>query len=282
MKSREEIRDDLPLYALGALDADERAAVDAALAAGDAELAGELREWTELVGLMALAAPAAAPPDIRAALLARVHGGAAPIAGAPRVARRRLGWAVPFAAAAMALFAIAGYREIGFRAERARAVETVAALRRALDAGQREIAAGRAALAQREADVGGLRAALAQAEAALAVVQQPRLQMVSLRETKDAPPAAGHVLLSPPTGKALFYAFDLPRVPDDKVYELWWITEKEGPVRAGIFHPDERGLGRVEAVLPTDAGALQAAAVTIEAAGGVPKPAGPTVLLGKL
>jgi len=280
MKSRDEIRDDLPLYALGALEADERAAVEAALAEGDAELAGELREWSELVGLMALEAPAAAPPDIGAALLARARGAAAP--SAPRVARRRLGWAVPFAAAAMALFAIAGYREIGFRAERARTVETIVALRRALDAGQNEIAAGRAALAQREADVGGLRAALAQAEAELAVVQQPRLQMVSLRETKDAPPAAGHVLLSPPTGKALFYAFDLPRVPDDKVYELWWITEKQGPVRAGIFQPDERGLSRVEAVMPSDAGVLQAAAVTIEAAGGVPKPAGPTVLLGKL
>ena len=69
-------------------------------------------------------------------------------------------------------------------------------------------------------------------------------------------------------------------MPSDKTYELWWITEKDGPVQAGLFKPDERGLGRIEATIPTDAGAIQAAAVTVEAAGGVPKPQGPMVLLG--
>ncbi|MDX2170143.1 MAG: hypothetical protein SF182_23935, partial [Deltaproteobacteria bacterium] len=100
MKSRDEIRDDLPLYALDALDADERAVVETAVA-GDAELARELREWRELVGLMALEAPAAAPPELKAKLLARVRGAAAaPPAQPGRVARRRLGgWTAPLAAA---------------------------------------------------------------------------------------------------------------------------------------------------------------------------------------
>jgi anti-sigma-K factor RskA len=55
-----------------------------------------------------------------------------------------------------------------------------------------------------------------------------------------------------------------------------------GAVRAGIFHPDEHGLGRVDATVPADAGALQAAAVTLESAGGVPTPQGPMVLLGTM
>lgn len=277
MKSRDEIREDLPLYALDALDAEERAAVEAALA-GDAELAAELRQWRELVGLMALDAPEAPPADARAALLARARAAAPPAA---RVARRRLGWQVPLAAAAALLLAVLGYREIGFRAERARVAATLAAAQQALTARDAELNAAREELHHREEEVATLRAALAFANQALDVVQQRGLTLVSLTQTEDAPPAEAHLLLSPPSGRALFYAFGLPAIPTDKVYELWWITENEGPVRAGVFHPDRHGFGRVEAQLPPAAGALQAAAVTVEAAPGSPKPQGPMVLLGK-
>ena len=277
MKSRDEIRDDLPLHALGSLEAEERAAVEAAVAA-DPQLARELREWDELVGLLALDAPEAAPPDVRDALLSRVRDAAPPPA---RVARRRLGWHVPLAAAAALLLAIGGYREIGFRAERARIAETLAAAQRALTARDAELAAAREELHHSEEQMTTLRAALAIASRSLDVVQARGLTMVSLSQTEDAPPAEAHILLSPPTGKALFYGFDMPSIPTDKVYELWWITEKQGPVRAAVFHPDAHGFGRVEAQLPTDAGAIQAAAVTIEASPGAAKPAGPMVLLGK-
>ena len=275
MTTRDDIRDDLPLYALGTLEAEERAAVEQALAE-DPSLAAELREWSELVGLLALDAPDAAPPEVRNRLVARVRGDQP----ADKVARRRLGWHVPLAAAAALLLSILAYREIGFRAERTRNVQTLAALQKALTARESELATANASLATVERDAASLRAALAAAEESLSVVQQRGLTLVSLKETKDSPPAQGHILLSPPTGRALFYAFGLPKVPDDKVYELWWITEKDGPVRAAIFHPDEQGLGRVEAAVPESAGAIQAAAVTVEVAGGVDKPQGPMVLLG--
>ena len=29
----------------------------------------------------------------------------------------------------------------------------------------------------------------------------------------------------------------LPPTPDDKVYEVWWIGEKQGPLKAGLFEP---------------------------------------------
>ncbi|HSP97034.1 MAG TPA: anti-sigma factor [Candidatus Dormibacteraeota bacterium] len=282
MKTRDDIRDDLPLYALGSLEPEERAAVEAALVA-DPTLAAELREWTELVGLMALDAPdataggTAAPSHLRGRLLAPAHATTAPAA---TVARRRISWQVPLAAAAALLLAILGYREIGFRAERARTGETLAALQRALNAREGELATANVTLAKQERDVAGLRAALAAAQESVAIVQQRGLTLVSLKETKDSPPAEGHILLSSPSGRALFYAFGLPKVPDDKVYELWWITEKQGPVRAAVFQPDAQGVGRVEATMPEGVGALRAAAVTVEVAGGVPKPQGQMVLLG--
>jgi anti-sigma-K factor RskA len=287
MTTRDDIRDDLPLYALGALDAEERRAVEAALA-DDPGLADELREWTELTGLMALEAPDAVPPELKAKLLTRVRGGAA-TAAASKVARRRIGWALPLAAAAGALLAVATYREIGWRTrahdwqtERGRQAEAVASLQRSLDAAQGDLAKVAATLRAREDDVASLRTTLSQAQESLSILHSRGLNLVSLKETKDSPPAAGHVLLSPPTGRALFYAFDLPDVPPDKAYELWWITEKQGPVMAGMFRPDAHGLGRVEASLPSDAGAITAAAVTVEAANGVPKPQGPMVLLGAM
>jgi anti-sigma-K factor RskA len=284
MTSHEDIQADLGLYALGSLDAEERQAIDRHLAEGCDSCSRELAAWREIVGLMSLELPAAAPADLKARLLARVRaeapGASAP--AAPVVARRRIGWAVPFAAAALALLAITAYRENGWRAEREHQAAVVAALQQQIEAAHGDLAKVSAALAARESDVASLRAALAGAQESLSILQARGLSLVALRETKDAPPAEGHVLLSAPTGRALFYAFDLPPVPADKTYELWWITEKEGPVQAGVFHSDAQGVGRVEATVPSDAGAIQAAAVTVEAAGGVPKPQGPMVLLGNV
>jgi anti-sigma-K factor RskA len=82
--------------------------------------------------------------------------------------------------------------------------------------------------------------------------------------------------------RALLHVFGVPPLPEEKVYELWWITEKSGPVEAGLFRPDEAGLSQIRAVLPADLGNIQAAAVTVEPAGGVPKPTGPIVLYGAL
>jgi anti-sigma-K factor RskA len=284
MTNHDDIQADLPLYALGSLDAEERRVVEQHLAEGCESCARELQAWREVVGMVPLEVPDAAPPDLKGKLLARVRAerpdDPARLRTSAPLARRRIGWAMPFAAAALALLAIATYREIGWRAEQARQAQVVAGLRSALDAAQGDLGKVSAALAARESDVNALRAALASAQESLSIVQARGLSLVSLKETKEAPPATGHVLLSPPTGRAVFYAFDLPAVPADKTYELWWITEKEGPVQAGIFHPDERGLGRVEASVPSGAGAIQAAAVTVENAGGVPKPQGPMVLIG--
>ena len=285
MMSHEDIQADLPLLALDSLDAEERRLVEAHLAEGCESCGRELQAWREVVGMVPLEAAGEPPADLKAKLLARVRAdaGAAPGGTPPgTVARRRIGWAAPLAAAALLLLAVATVRELGWRAEQARQTQLLASLQQELDAARGDLSKVSAALAARESDLTALRAALASAQESLSIVQARGLSLVALRETKDAPPATGHVLLSEPAGRALFYAFDLPSVPADKTYELWWITEKDGPVQAGLFHPDARGLGRVEATLPSGAGAIQAAAVTVEQAGGVPKPQGPMVLLGKV
>ncbi len=280
MKTRDDIRDDLPLFALGALEPAERAAVQAALAGGDAELASELQEWTELIGLMAFETPAAAPPSVKARLLARVRADAAAAPRAAKLARRRIGWAIPLAAAATALLAIAGVGGMQLRSELARTQETVRVLERALAASKADLAERTEALARRDDDVGELRAALADDQASEPVRQQRGVQMVSLKQGSDERHPEGQVLFSPFSGRALFYAYNLPAIPSDKAYQLWWITDQSGAVPAAIFRSDGLGRGGVETQTP--GGMIRAAAVTVEEEGGAVKPKGPMVLLGTL
>lgn len=137
-------------------------------------------------------------------------------------------------------------------------------------------------LARTEEELSRVRTALAQLEESLDLLHDPRLQLVTLSHPQRAQPAVAHVLLSPESGKALFSAVNLPPLPGDRTYELWWITADEGPINAGLFQPDPTGRARLEPQLPMGKGKIQAAAVTIEPAAGVPKPTGPMVLLGKL
>lgn len=290
MSAHDDIKADLSLYVLGVLTAEETEAIDRHLAEGCAECEGEILRWREVAGLLPFGVDVQAPADLRRELLARATGaspGAAPASA--KVVPLRRGWVAPLLAAAAVLALAFGIsREVSLRSQAAEQQRVVAELRAALDqaSGNRgeaeaELKRVRDALAQREGELQSLRTTLAAAEESLNLLQRPGLELVRLKETADAKPAQGHVLISAATGKALFYAFDLAPLPEGKVYELWWITEKEGPVNAGLFTP-EAGLGRVETALPTDAGALKAAAVTIEPSGGVEKPTGPMVLMGSI
>jgi anti-sigma-K factor RskA len=274
--THDEIQTDLSLFALGTLEADERREIEQHLATGCAVCQPELVKWREVVGLMALEAQDALPPDLKAQLLRRVQP--AP----PQILPRRRWRAVPLATAAVALLVFGVVRDKQLRDELGEQYELVANLRNKLGTTQSRVQSLTQELHAKEQDLTALRAALAAAQESLAIVQDPGLRMVALKQTPDARPAEAHALISSRSGRALFYAFDLPPAPAEKAYELWWITEKAGPIKAGVFHPDERGLGRVEAAVPADAGAIQAAAVTIEPAAGVPQPTGPMVLLGKL
>ncbi len=271
--THDELKDELSLLALGTLDPEERREIEHHLAECT-DCRGELAKWREVVGLMALESQDATPPNLKRQLLQRVRQA--------KVVPLRRAVIIPLAAAAAALLVLGIVRDQRMRSEFDQQLRLVATLHGELEATQSKMQRLTQELAAKEQDLTSLRAALAAAQESLAIVQDPGLHMVALKQTAEARPAEAHALISSRTRRALFYAFDLPPPPADKAYELWWITEKEGPVNAGVFQPDDRGLGRVEASVPAEAGAIQAAAVTIEPAAGVPKPTGPMILLGKL
>jgi hypothetical protein len=111
------------------------------------------------------------------------------------------------------------------------------------------------------------------------VVGSPGLRMVALGGQNVAPKAEGRVLWSPESKKAVLYTYGLPKPPAGKDYQLW-VFEDGTPRSEGVFPVDDKG--GAQHVLPEvpAAGGVGAFAVTLEPAGGLPKPSGPIVLMG--
>jgi anti-sigma-K factor RskA len=147
----------------------------------------------------------------------------------------------------------------------------------------RRLAAERNRLAQqvealdREVDLA--RAEARQAAQALQILAAPSVRSVVLAGLGPSPQAAGHTYVNPQTRDALFYAFNLPRLEEDKTYQLWFIAGGK-PVSAGTFSVDARGSGRLRVEKVSDIEDIQAWAVTIEPRGGAPQPTGAMVLKG--
>ncbi len=112
------------------------------------------------------------------------------------------------------------------------------------------------------------------------VLEAPDLQLTRLAPQAPAPRANALLAVSKASREAVLRASGLDEPPPGKAYEFWWITREQGPVRAGTFTV-EAGKDVVAKVNPPPAGDhVVVAAVTLEPAGGVPKPTGAMYLKG--
>jgi hypothetical protein len=287
------------VYALGALDGEDRAHFEAHLAGGCAICEAALREAAAVADDLVLAIdPVAPPPRVKSRLLARVQG------QAPR--SRRSPW-IPLAFAASILVALALGTQVqtlrvaleGERRENADATARLARaeeaathvdrLRAERDAVQTKLAAAERSAAAAEAQLAEWRdlaarleetqTRLAQAEDALALLTGPGIQTVSLAGQSAAPSARARAFLDPERGRLLLYVYDLPPPPAGKTYQLWVILGGM-PIDAGTFGVQPDGRARYDArPVPGFEGDVTVA-VTVEPAGGVPQPTGPMVLAG--
>ena len=229
-------RDTLALYVLGALEPEEAAPIEAALAAGDADTTAAVAEARRLSAAVGATAPEAALPEgATDRLLARVRkeGGGAPAAssrGRPEGAaalppRPRPRWFAPALVTAM-FVALAGFSVLNTLTER-RIDETVLAL----------------------ADMAG----------------DPDVVAWSLASTAAGGGKVGLVYHQPKTGKMLVVGKALPKPPEGKTYVLWTIAAGGGaPVNRGILRPSIAGGSAVllpQAPLPEG---LDAVAVSLE------------------
>ena len=187
------------------------------------------------------------------------------LAASPRARTRRgwLAWAVGTAAAAIAAAAFTG----GVVAARYEARLGLMA---------RETAALRQRL---QRDIVALEGQLAVYRSAAELLRDPATQILTLRGVGPRPQATGRVVWHAVNGGHMFVA-NLSPPPPGKAYELWTIGEG-APQPAGVFQVDAQGRGS-HRIAPVDAAKpVKVFAVTLEPAGGVPAPTGPTVLASK-
>jgi anti-sigma-K factor RskA len=130
--------------------------------------------------------------------------------------------------------------------------------------------------------VAQLEVQLAQNQTYIATLTSPGVRVVNLAGQGLNVQASGRIFWDQSKKKWLFYVRDLPQLPADKSYQLWFVPASGNPVSAVVFNTERDGSTEQQIDVPDAVTALKAAAVTTEPAGGLPQPSGPFALLGAL
>ena len=244
--------DDLDLYALGALDGDEKQALEAHLR-GCVPCQQQLAAAKQRAALIGLSAPPVAPrPQVKSALMEKVR---AEKSSAPQQlpSKTRKKWGLRFSLGfglATAVLAFATYEL---------AVQD-------LDRGKQ--------LRQLQAQVAQDAAAL---QAMGQVTGAPDSAQIILLQQPGGPPGQAHVIYNARTGMGV-YSGQIAPAPAGKSYQLWLVPASGAPVSAGLVEANQQN-GAVVVHL-TPGLVAKAFAVTLEPQGGMPQPTGPKVLVG--
>lgn len=262
MNGRHANPEDSDLYALGALDGEEKQAYEAHVRDCGA-CKQELAAARERVALLGLAVPAAAPPaGLKDALMRRVR---AEEAGSARrrsaetkvTVRRGWAWLTPALGVAAVVFAALA---VGLWMKDARDLSRVHDLEGQL------------------ADVQTRSQEIARAsEETDQLLGMPGTVRVALAQQPGGPAGRAGVLYNARMGMVT-YAGELPPAPEGKSYQLWLVPASGAPVSLHVFSRTEAPMPMTAHVTP----GLQAKAfaVTEEPEGGMPQPTGPKVLVG--
>ncbi len=258
--------EDFDLYALGALEGDEKLAIESHIAAC-AQCAAKLAEARGRMATMSFAAARVdAAPQVRDQLMARIRAEAAstaPARGKPEaeLAVRPVGsfgrwWAAVLAPVGVAL----AFATIFLWNQNER-----------LD---RELANLRQTVAQQQKNLDEARHA-ADMLAAHDTIVVPLTAMPGMPKGSIA-----RVTYNQHMGM-LMYDGNLGPAPTDKSYQLWLVPMQGDPINAGVFNPKPGQTDHWMMHLPAGV-TPKAFAITIEPAGGMPRPTGPRVLVGSV
>jgi anti-sigma-K factor RskA len=253
MSVHEQFADDLSLYALGALQGEERLAVEKHLE----DCPDCRRELAQLQGdlaLLALSASGPKPPlRSRGRLMAAIAK--EPRRMPVRLAKRKTWWtALEWAAAATTVVVIA------------------LLLRQNTDLRQR--------IAALEANSTGQQKQLLQAKELIATLTSADSVHFTLVAGKTPPQPQGKAIYLRSTGTLVFLASNMPELPPQKTYELWLIPTSGVPIPAGLFRPDTHGSAAlIKPPLPTGVEA-KTFAITVEPGAGSAAPTSTPIMIG--
>jgi anti-sigma-K factor RskA len=252
MSAHEQFADDLALLALGALQGDERVALEKHLE----ECSSCRRELERLRGdmaLLALSSSGAAPPRRSRERLLKA------IAKEPRAHKtsgraRSLRTFLPWLATA-ALLLVAAF----FWQQSDRLAQQVARLQDQS--------------AQQQAQ-------LERAQEVVSTLTSTDALRITLVAAQAPPQPQGKAIYVRDRSSLIFLASNMPALPPQKAYELWLLPTNGAPIPAGVFKPDARGSATViEPPLPAGVEA-KAFAITVEPEQGSSTPTMPIVMMG--
>jgi anti-sigma-K factor RskA len=262
MTTDHEFDDVVGAYALGALDADERAAFEAHLR-GCVRCQQDLAQYRRVVtAIGAGVEPTAIPESLKARTLTRVTQRGAPgsTVGVPREAREvRSAWSWLQVAAVLLVGILGAY---------------VVSLRSTLNALHEELAAITSQANSLRQELATLRTQQMQMASTLEVLGATDLVRVELRGTSPAVVATGRAYVSREEG-LVFTATGLPSLAEGRVYQLWVIPPgAAAPISAGLLVPDASGAAN--AILPLPAGVTSVGTVAVTNEPGPSGSPGPT------
>ncbi len=259
MNGHPQHEEDFDLYALGAMEGEERESLEAHIA-GCAACTAKLAEARGRVSLLALAAKPIAPPAaVKARLMQQVHEESRPARARVEAQQeeRTVGlfgrWTLAWVAAAAVLALATGllwYQNKILGDQIQKAVQEATAAQKKIE----------------------------NAHKLIEILQAPDSMMISLASS-DAPQATGKICYNARLGR-LACSTHLPPPSSDKSYQLWLVPMTGNPLSASVFGAnmswtDDMWMSDVKAGTPA-----KAFAVTLEPAGGMPQPTGPKVLVG--
>jgi anti-sigma-K factor RskA len=228
--------ENIPAYALGALDADEAAALEAHLQTCES-CPAELADYRAVSEALLMTTPPQRPP---AALRKKLQGR---LPGAQKVNQSRRIWSFTQFAMGAALILLIGLNIFSMLQIRTLQSQQ-AALARQIETGQ----------------------------TALAMLAYPGTQNLPI----NAQGVAGSLLLEKDRNAAVLIIWNLPPIAEDQTYQMWLIKSNQDRVSAGLFRPEPGQPFTSASLISTqDFSNFIGLGVTVEPAGGSDHPTGP-------